>query len=239
MYRISKGAIVGFFFGLVAVVCLPYAVAIAGSAIQAPPGPVFNNGRARNIPDPVAFGTANYWILSEVPFTTNAQNTPGRGALRCRPLITGQLRTITALAIVVAAGQAGALGRYGVYSVDVTGYPASLVVDSGELDLSTSGRKTTTGLSIAVNASTRYCFAWLGGGAGTLPTIIVNSTASYPYALSVVAAATTIAVASTEGWGWSVAYAYNVLPTTYPPGATSSAASRDAFPYPLLQGTSQ
>lgn len=190
-------------------------------------------------PDPATFGGADDWLI-EFPFSTGnvtGATGPSRNLLRCRPIPFGSLRVLTDLAFVVNIGQAGALGRHGIYELSSAGYPTTLVLDGGEMDLSTSGRKSTTGLSQSIDPAKRYGYAFLGGGSGTDPTYVARAASAQPFTVSVAAAATSIAVATSGGWLWSVAQTYGALPSTFPAGASSTSISRGCIPIALWRGT--
>lgn len=187
-------------------------------------------------PDAVAFGDSDYWSYDRSsPISNTTSNTPGKDTIRVRAQALGRTRTMTAYGIVCTTGQSGAVARLSLWELDATGYPSALA-HQGEVDLSSTGLKTVTG-SVTIDLSKRYAFGFCGDAPATAPTVRVYSTSALPHALYLTAAGTTIASSATQGWGWSVAFTYDVMPSTFPSGASALGVSRDAFPVFVWQGT--
>lgn len=137
------------------------------------------------------------------------------GSLRGRPITFGRDCTLSSIGLVCAVGVATAKARVGLWEVGSDGYPTSLVVESGELDCSTSGRKLTTGLSVSLLASKTYFFATLGGTANPNLVVFNNTSPLNTGHVTATAAGTSFGVPA----GFQVAQAYGEMPTTFPAGA--------------------
>jgi len=150
-------------------------------------------------------------------------------ALRARPVVFGRSGTLTQLGMVCATGVATAKARIGLYDSDANGGPGTLLVDSGEFDCASNGRKLTTGLSVAISAGKVYWFAAIGGTAA--PNLALISTAVFMNAMVAASGATAGSVCVAV----SVAQSYGALPGTFPAGYTAQTAVN--LPIPLFTVT--
>lgn len=94
------------------------------------------------------------------PFAANIQADfySNNNILSAIPFVVGEAKTWTALGTQFStAGGVGALARIGIYT-DSGGYPDALVVDSGNLDISSPGVQEVT-ISEALDANTWYWLA--------------------------------------------------------------------------------
>lgn len=149
------------------------------------------------------------------------------GALRARPWVVGRSATLTGLGLVVSGNVASAVARIGIYDSNANGYPGTLLAESGELDCATTGRKLTTGLSVALDVSKVYWIAFLGGVAA--PNLaVLNSATTVGFCL-----ASSVASSVSVAHGLTVAQTYGPLPASYPAGA-SDINSATQIPVPLL-----
>ena len=147
--------------------------------------------------------------------------------LRARPFVVGRDCTLSSIGAICSTGVGTSKLRVGIYESGSDGYPAALVVDSGEFDCSTNGRKLTTSLSIALKAGKTYWFAALGGTAA--PNLAVLNTN-----LSIgMIVATAAGTAGTLMVGLSVSQSYGTLPSTFPAGA-GTLSTTSSLPIPLL-----
>jgi hypothetical protein len=84
--------------------------------------------------------------------------------------------------LLVGAGASGARVRIGIYqnASNTNNLPAALIVDAGELDITSTGAKIITGLSVNLATDTRYWIALIGNTAagagfisGSLPAQVI------------------------------------------------------------------
>lgn len=130
------------------------------------------------------------------------------------PFIPVNTFTCSNLYIAVAAAIPSALGKILIYSND-NGNPFNLLYESADLDLSTTGRKTTI-TSFTFNAGTIYWIAYWGNLTPTLYTIpATNVLAIRDVGVSV----------PSPNSGLVATYTYGSAPTTISgaPGSTNSA----------------
>ena len=143
------------------------------------------------------------------------------GTLRAFPFVSPRGGTLDRLAIAVTTGAgAGGVARWGIYTATSTTnvYPSALVVDAGEVDVTSIGVKSQT-ISVALSSSTLYWFVYIGGvSAATIR--FLNANGCWPF-LGYSNAFDSAGVANLNpGVGLTVAQAYGALPGTYPAGAT-------------------
>ena len=159
------------------------------------------------------------YVSQEGVVSTTSSALPGVGNIRTRRIVFGRSGTITDLGVTVNTGAANGKGRVGVWLVGANGYPTTLVGESGELDLSSGGRKVATGLSIAVDESSAYRIGFLGGTLAATLAVMNDSTAEG--AVIATAAGTTV----TRSFGLTVAQAYGAMPSSFPSGASNIAVA--------------
>ena len=147
--------------------------------------------------------------------TVTSALTPGIGTIRSRHIVFGRDGTVSSLGVTVQTGGANAKGRVGIWLAGANGYPTTLVGESGELDLSTTGRKVATGLSFPVSAALAYWVGFLGGTlAATLS--VMNDAVSFG------SFATAAGTTTTRAIGLSVAQAYGAMPAAFPAGGVTT-----------------
>jgi hypothetical protein len=102
----------------------------------------------------------NSWIVP-VSGGGSGSGAPGVNLLKLCPWLNRGTITIKAFGVnVVTAGAATSLYRMGIYNDDGSGYPGTLVVDSGQVDCTTTGAKSITlGTSLVLPAG----LYWIGG----------------------------------------------------------------------------
>jgi len=135
--------------------------------------------------------------------STLAPNAAGRLYLTPRR-VTGS-ETYDRIGIEVTTGGTGSLAHLGCYTND-NGRPGTLIVDSGELDLSAPGVKTAT-----IDETLEHTWVWdaalFNNTAATLRGLTLNFTSAIPQT-----ADTAISLAGSM----IVAQAYGALPATCP-----------------------
>lgn len=168
----------------------------------------------------LAFGqVADLYMTTPGIITETTSTSPSTGNIRARPIVFGRDGTITSLGVTVNTGAANAKGRVGIWLAGADGYPTTLVGESGELDLSTTGRKAATGLSIAVSASSSYWLGYLGGTAAA--TLVVANSIVTLGSVVATAAGTTVTRVNLL----SVAQAYGAMPSSFPTGASAQTST--------------
>jgi hypothetical protein len=125
---------------------------------------------------------------------------------------------------VVTPGVSGDVGRCGIYesTSETDLYPAALVLDGGEQDLSLSGMLETT-ISQALAAGGLYWFVFLASAAVTITALQGGSQfplLGYDNALT----------GTSAGIGWSVAQSYGSLPDPFPTGGSVHSMSVGPLP---------
>lgn len=168
----------------------------------------------------VTGSTRNRWYLGGHPapgaLTTVA---PTINVLRAVPFWTGRAIALDRIAINVTSLTAGNM-RLGIYADDGNGYPGALVADLGAVDVGTTGVKEIT-ISRALNANTLYWLAIVGSAAATIRAIA--GTSCYPI-LGIDSG-----LGTALGVGWSAAFTYGALPSTFTAGGTALTTS-DTIP---------
>lgn len=86
---------------------------------------------------------------------------PGGAEVRLYPFMVGRDATVNQLSVYCTALSAGLKLRAGIYASDPANFyaPAALLGETGELDLASTGQKTSGVLAIALTAGTVY---WAG-----------------------------------------------------------------------------
>jgi hypothetical protein len=169
-----------------------------------------------------AYGaTLNQWYTS--PFTGTALSTAVLvvNTLYAMPFVVTKKRTIDQVAINVTAFVAGNV-RVGLYS-DAGGYPGALVAEFGSIAVASNGVKTLSASPLPVTLDPGvYWLAIVTDSASTIRGFAVASL------IPVLGYASTLPTAASLGW--SVAYTYAALPSTFP----GSASVRTAAPLPAV-----
>ncbi len=127
------------------------------------------------------------------------------------PLLVARAQTASKLAVHCDVAGTGALVRLGLYTNNTNAAPRpdTLVVDGGELDLSTTGEKSATiSQSLAAGLYWVVLIMDAGSGSPTVEAILKNSC----WAILGWADLST----ATRRIGWQVAQAYGALPSSWP-----------------------
>ena len=166
--------------------------------------------------------------LLATSYTVNAS--ASTQTLHAVPWVPRNGRTIDAIAVYVSTATTGGKIRMGLYTFTGTGnlYPNTLVQDFGEIDISTTGKKTFTISSQAVLAGKVYWFGWIatssagspfgvkGVGTGAMPNLLgCNSAISVNPAIELTLAGQT----------------YGAMPATFPAGASVAALASALTPF--------
>ncbi len=133
--------------------------------------------------------------------------------LRAFPFFVSESITLDRIGVVVSSNAATAKARIGIYtSTSSTNlYPNALLVDSGELDVATTGLKSAT-ISQALTPGTLY---WLACVTGTVaPNLRSLGTAQAIPSLGF------DNVFVGPGAGWIVAFTYGALPDPFTAGGS-------------------
>lgn len=136
------------------------------------------------------------------------------GSLKASPFIVSRAMTLDAIYAEVTTFGASSKVRLGVYADNGSGYPASLVAGSAEIDAGSNGVKSDATYSASLTPGL-YWLACLGGTAACTYRA-EGGTSYYPAVLGFDAAmGGTVRQAY-----WVVAQAYGALPGSFPAGAT-------------------
>lgn len=142
---------------------------------------------------------------------TGASTSPGHDNIRAARFVVGRYGTAIELGIYVAVTVASAVGHVGIYADDGDGaYPGTLLVDTGELDLSSSTGLVSVVISLPM-APGGFWFAFNGGNVN--PNLRVATTIQ-PSMGTTNNLATAVA-------GISVSQSYGDLPSTFPAGGSA------------------
>ncbi|MEA2701756.1 MAG: hypothetical protein QOE22_465 [Candidatus Parcubacteria bacterium] len=167
--------------------------------------------------------TLNQWYTAEVTGTALTTGAPAANTLFAIPFVISKITTIDQMAINVTTLGTGSTPRIGIYADNGNLYPGALVVDAGTQSGATTGVKTyTTGLPVTLDPG-MYWLAYVTNA--TAPTIRTFAVASlvpilgYPSALG-----------TAPNLGWSVAFTFGALPSTF----TGGAAGVTAVPIPSV-----
>lgn len=130
--------------------------------------------------------------------------------------------TIGNIGLSVITGQSGGAARVGIYADNGSGYPGTLVLDSGAL-VATATAVVTAGAQATILYPGRYWFASIFTATSTFPSVAGDGT-SYSNELGAVIGfdtmASSLATNLTAVSGISVAGSYGALPSTFTSGAT-------------------
>jgi hypothetical protein len=167
--------------------------------------------------------TLNLWYTS--PITSDAQTTgaPTVNVLRATPFIVSKTTTVDQMGIFVQTAGANSTPRVGIYADNGNMYPGALIVDAGTQSAATTGTKTyTTGLPVTLDPGLYWLVHVTNATAATIRTFAVGSlipVLGYPSALG-----------AAPNFGWSVAFTFAALPSTFPAGG----AGITAVPIPAV-----
>jgi len=127
----------------------------------------------------------------------------------------GQKRTFNRIAIEVTGAITGN-ARLGVYVDDGNLYPANLVLDAGEIDLSSTGVKELTISSPLVLPENRiHWLAYLASATATIRVFLSSNDAACPIM------GFSSFTQSTWQTGWYKSQVYGSLPNPFPAGASN------------------
>lgn len=174
---------------------------------------------------------ARYFASPSHQSSTNSK-TITAGDLIAVPLLFSAARPVDAFAIEVATLGAGAVARAGLYSVGANGLPAKLLIESADIDCSTTGVKVATFGAISIPPGWYYMLfvcktanvgvrAYNGGGVDKLPltNMLGQSAFNAPYSFTRVMA-------------WNTAW--TSLPANAPSGTWSHSTVTSDFA-PMVQ----
>lgn len=134
---------------------------------------------------------------------------PGEDNLWACPFILPQCANITRLGTwCQTAGTAAARARIGLYTSDGNLYPATLIVDGGEVNCSATGLK-----EVVVNVTLEPGVYWVAvdWNEAAIGWYLLNSGSPY-----------LIGSALDSHLGWQVVQAYGALPANYPGGGANN-----------------
>lgn len=157
-------------------------------------------GMAPTLPQINTSAPARYFTSPSHQLSTS-QKTIVAGDLMAVPMLFSAARPVDAFAIDVTASGASAVARCGLYSVGANGLPAKLLIESADIDCSTTGVKVSTFGAVSIPPGWYYTLltcktsninvrAYAGGGVGNLPltNILGQSAFNSPYSFTRVAA---------------------------------------------------
>jgi hypothetical protein len=162
-------------------------------------------------------GSANNRYHPITPFTASAATAAATiNSLRAYPVIVDAPITIDRIACQVTVGTTGNI-RIGIYNDDGTGKPGTLVVDSGQLAITTPAVYQAT-INVTLLPGI-YWFAYLTDTANTM--LVFSSGNFYP-----VAGFSSVSFNTTVPAVYLVAQTYGALPNTFTAGGAFSVASQ-------------
>jgi hypothetical protein len=173
---------------------------------------------------PNIFGVMSSAKWYEPLFNSSTTTAPGQNTLTAVPLYIPNALTLDRIAIDCGTGQVGGAGRIGIYSSDSNDLPSSLVLDAGQVALTSSGIFPIT-ISLALSPGL-YWLAYASQGSGTQPSIRVISGATFPIASSLNTTAPVAAGAGKNGYGHNVSNVSGSLPSTFVAGSVTTLAPR-------------
>ena len=157
--------------------------------------------------------TLNQWFTSPVTGTALTTGAPAANTLYAIPFIVSKVMTIDQMAINVTTLGSGSTPRVGIYADNGNSYPGALVVDAGTQSGGATGVKTyTTGLPVTLDPGL-YWLAYVTNA--TAPTIRTFAVASLNPVLGY-----SSALGTAPNLGWSVAFTFAALPSTFTAGGT-------------------
>jgi hypothetical protein len=171
---------------------------------------------------PIERWYTNDWLSSLVNVTLNAAK------LTATPYFTGRGGTLDRIAInCQGAGDGTSRVRLGIYgmSSETNMYPGALLVDSGELDTSTTGIKSAT-ISLALPANSVVWLACLANTSAPMPQVRGGSYIAHMASAASGFDSTLIADPKIH---WEAAVTYGALPDPYPASAPAW-----TFSYPAV-----
>jgi len=155
---------------------------------------------APTLPQINSSAPARYFASPSHQSSTNAK-TITAGDLVAVPLLFSAARPVDAFAIEVTTLGASAIARVGLYSVGANGLPAKLLIESTDIDCSTTGVKVSTFGAVSIPPGWYYILfacktanvgvrAYNGGGVDKLPltNMLGQSAFNAPYSFTRVAA---------------------------------------------------
>ena len=208
---------------------LPVAISLSGTYTV-----IASNvrGMAPTLPQINTSAPARYFT-SPSHQSSMSQKAIGAGDLIAVPLLFSAARPVDAFAIEVTnIGSGGSVARCGLYSVGANGLPAKLMIESADIDCSTTGVKVATFGAVSIPPGWYYTLfacktsnitvrAYGGGGVGLLPMTNMLGQAAFnaPYSFTRIAA-------------WNKAW--SSLPANAPAGTWSHVAVTSDYA-PMVQ----
>ena len=129
---------------------------------------------------PLVLAKSGTWIT---PTTSGLQNLPGVSSApdRCELFPFAPLRDIdaTKLGLVIITQKPAALGRIVIYGSDADFYPAGLLYESPDLDLSSAGT-VTTDLSFRFELGRGYWLGFWSNSYASVASLLTNATPDLP-----------------------------------------------------------
>jgi hypothetical protein len=156
--------------------------------------------------------TLNRWYTAPIiNASLTTVNPGGPTVITAIPFIVSKAITIDQMAIEVTTLGTTSNSRVGIYTDDGNGYPATRLVDAGEIATTTTGVKTfTTGLPLTLSTAGLYWLAHANNGTGQN-----NRAVSSANLINVMGFLNSIGTAN-GGNGWQANFTYGALPTPFP-----------------------
>ena len=157
----------------------------------------------------ILWGNISGMYVKPINIASNNVST-GNGALKLRfqPIFTQIILSEISIQTVAIAGSAGSVMRFGVYNVNASGTPTTLVRDFGTVDTTTTGQKVITGLNLTLTPGL-YAFGSVAQGSPvTAPTVRqeLNTLGLNGYS--------SVGYSSIYGQGWQVTGITGALPSS-------------------------
>ncbi len=188
-------------------------IQIIKAAYPTPPDPGHHYGEIAGLRD-IRFylryvrEAPEVWYTAPITGTALTTGAPSANVLRAIPFITSRRITLDSIAINVTTAATG-YTRLGIYADNGNVYPGSLIIDAGAVDTGTTGVKALT-----INVTLDPGLYWLVAVSNAAPTIRAFAVGSL---IPVLGYASGLGTAAS--FGYSVAFTYGTLPSTFPSGA--------------------
>lgn len=158
--------------------------------------------------------TGNYVNASITGGTQTTQGIASANSLRAFPLFVPKTMRFDRIAIRVTTAATGVTPRVrlGIYADNGNVYPGQLLLDAGEVDVSTLGVKELT-IDITLKGGRLYWLALVGQDTTSLVVAAIPNTDHYP----IVGYEADLSGAPLSAWAHT--QTYGALPATYPTSA--------------------
>lgn len=146
--------------------------------------------------------------------------TPAANFLYAIPLVITKRRTVDTIALEVTGADAAKNCRFGLYRSTQGNsnlYPTSKIFDSGDVSIGSTGVKTFS--STQVLEPGLYWAVFVTNGTGAMQFRALSSTAMMP----ILGLPSTLG-STAQGMGWTVAFTFAALPSSFPGSATRHSA---------------